>query len=634
LVVETNMKFNLINLLKETDKILATTISISCIFIITYLVAVSGKVHVSTGLYLIISLLTLVYCVIYLLICNNPSILKIREDKKNKYLFLIFYIFIISYIFSIFLIYNGMVGYQLSINYYLVITLMCGLISLEIIYAVKNMKYIILSQIIILGLNISLSQLIIFPNILGVDPWWHSMITNKIINEGYIPQSPYQGLPVFHLLLSFASIICNINYKTAEIIFITIPLIVIGIIFIYMISYFLFRSYKISLMASLLLIIGNYFIGFSFMPIPNSLGGLFLIIILYLIIIRDFKKSSVITVILMAAIILTHTVIASILAIILFVNWFGKKIYCYIHNININNSIFLKISISYTVAMVSWWILAIGPFSAFIYLIKNEFNINNLLVISEQVSNYKLTSVPPFEQIINFIGLYLFFSTTILGILIMVSKKSKINHFFYSLLGILLLSVSLVVLVVNIYFLNDRWYFISDILLSIPLSVSLFMLSNIINKKMFKTAIILIYILILSFTNIISPMANTNNSVLTPNTLIRGTFTKSEIIGASFTAKYIQGQIASDFYYAVSTSSSIFENLFNVSNSKILSIDNSLLNSQFTPDNSVVVIRNEIVNKPFNLQSGIWRLTTDPNKLLIKSDFDKIYDNGGINDYR
>ncbi len=233
---------------------------------------------------MIISFLTLIYCIIYLLIRNNPYILRVREGEKNKYLFLILYIFIVSYVYSMFLIYNGEFSYQLSINYYLIIALMFGLVSLEIVYAVKNIKYIILSQIIILGLNIGLSQLIIFPYILGVDPWWHSMITNKIIIEGYIPQSPYQGLPIFHLLLTFASIICNINYKTAEIIFITIPLIVIGIVFIYMISLFIFNDYKISLMASLVLIIGNYFISFSFMPIPNSLGALFLIIILYILI--------------------------------------------------------------------------------------------------------------------------------------------------------------------------------------------------------------------------------------------------------------------------------------------------------------------------------------------------------------
>jgi hypothetical protein len=209
----------------------------------------------------------------------------------------------------------------------------------------------------------------------------------------------------------------------------------------------------------------------------------------------------------------------------------------------------------------------------------------------------------------------------------MISKKGNIKSFFIASLATLFLSISFVSLILGRYILNDRWYYITNILLSIPLSVSILILSNIMSKKIYKSIVLLVFLIILAFTNI------ANNSLITPNTYIRYTFIKTEIIAASYVTKNNLGQISSDFY-TTNPSSGIFQNIFNIDNDRILSLDDSLFNSQFAHDNSIKFIRKDIIHNPFMVKNGIWRLTYDPNKLLIDSGFDRIYDNGGVWAYR
>ena len=109
---------------------------------------------------------------------------------------------------------------------------MAGIISLEIFFLPYNNKFNIftLFQIIIIGLSISLSELFLFPTVLGVDPWWHQIFTSLILQSGYIPGGgyPYAKIPIFHLLIANTSLITNLNYKLSSIFSITVPLIIIS----------------------------------------------------------------------------------------------------------------------------------------------------------------------------------------------------------------------------------------------------------------------------------------------------------------------------------------------------------------------------------------------------------------------
>lgn len=623
------LKFN--DLFKELDKILAVSVTLLSLAIYILLIFASNRIHSFVIAYMIISGLTVIYSSIYLLLRDNMSIIRMGGIESKRYFFFLVIIFIMNYLFSIYLIYNGMVDYQLSLYYYFSIYLMCAVIALEILYSVKKMQHIILFQIIILGLNISLSRLVIIPSITGSDPWWHSMITNQIVDTSFIPESPYQKLPIFHLLLAMTSIICNVDYKNAVIIAITSPQVIIGILFIYLITHLMFKRYKISLMSSLMLIIGNYFIQLNVGPIPNSLCILLLIITLYLLTKMQLGGNKLITiiVILLSTIILTHTLGALITALSLFACWFGSSIISRAYNIKRDNSIFLKIAVLFTITMLSWWIYVSSPFISLIEMIRNNLSIDYFLQSTQsQTSTYFTSSVTQLEQTLYLLGMLLIYSTAIIGIFFMISKRGNSSSFYIALLGIMFIIISFLGFLQGRYILNDRWYYISEIILSIPLSISLLILSNAKNNKKYKTMLIFTLVVILSFTNLIPPS-------LTPNTRVRYTFTKAETAAASYTVTNALDRISSDFFYAESPSSSIFETQFNISATRIRTLDQSLLNNQFQHDLTIKMIRTEIVNNPIVMgDGGILRLPADPNKTLIRSGFNKIYDNGGVKSYR
>ena len=50
----------------------------------------------------------------------------------------------------------------------------------------------------------------------------------------------------------------------------------------------------------------------------------------------------------------------------------------------------------------------------------------------------------------------------------------------------------------------------------------------------------------------------------------------------------------------------------------------------FIQDGSIKIIRREIVDRPFRLAGGIYRLSYDPNTLLSARGFNRIYDNSAV----
>lgn len=142
--------------------------------------------------------------------------------------------------------------YVRPLSYFIITSFMAGIIALEIMFSPsKKFNIIILSQVIIIGLSISLSQLFIFPTVLGVNPWWHQMFSSLILESHYIPGGgyPYAKLPIFHLLISITSIITGWGYNLSSIVSITLPLTIICVLLTYNIGKYLIND-KVGLFRS------------------------------------------------------------------------------------------------------------------------------------------------------------------------------------------------------------------------------------------------------------------------------------------------------------------------------------------------------------------------------------------------
>ncbi len=80
-------------------------------------------------------------------------------------------------------------------------------------------------------------------------------------------------------------------------------------------------------------------------------------------------------------------------------------------------------------------------------------------------------------------------------------------------------------------------------------------------------------------------------------------------------------------------SSSVFINYHGVDVGRIESLDQKLLEHNFTRDGSMIVIRSEIAQEPIRVFALPYRLDYDPRTELSGSDWDQVYNSGSITAY-
>jgi hypothetical protein len=181
--------------------------------------------------------------------------------------------------------------------------------------------------------------------------------------------------------------------------------------------------------------------------------------------------------------------------------------------------------------------------------------------------------------------------------------------------------------------LEQRWWYFSQILLSIALAVSLVIFYGILKNKIAKTALLFFLTFYLSFIMVTSPQSNIDNQIFSPNTGIRSASTESEIRAAGFFVDKSISNISSDYSYFTNPSSSIPVNYYYFNPNKIKSIENALLTGKFHINNSVIAVREEIIGNPLRLFGQPYKLNYDPREILGGQGFSKIYDSKSVSGF-
>ena len=159
----------------DFDKILAQVGALFSIILFVYLIFKIGR-----PIYLVVSILTFCACLIWLLVRNNVTIeVSILRNKRIFQILNILYIVCFSA--TIFILFFRQEIYVRPLEYFICISIMAGIVSLEILF--KKCHTLILLQIILLGISLQFSQVSIFPNVVGVDPWYHQKVTLKILES-------------------------------------------------------------------------------------------------------------------------------------------------------------------------------------------------------------------------------------------------------------------------------------------------------------------------------------------------------------------------------------------------------------------------------------------------------------------
>jgi hypothetical protein len=612
-------------LLRDLDKTLAIAGAIFSIILIFYMAREIGRL-----IYLLTGVLTLLSCLLWLAIRrSHPFEFHIPKSRTLTHLWATG--FFVLFILSVLSVYFRSNLYERPIIYFILTASMAGIIACEIFTSGRQHTGLILIQALLLGVSLAWSQLLIFPGLLGVDPWYHYALTTNILDTSYIPDGYiYSKLPLYHLMVAATSLVADLPYKYAVMVSVSLAQILCNVLFVSLIGGRLFKSYRVGLLAALMVIIANHHIFMSYWSIPNAFAAIFIPIFIYILFFKFESRSSysptILYSIMMVSVILTHTITAVCMGMLLVIVWVAPFLYRINHS-HVKKFVTLMIPVGFIVAMFAWWAYATSILNPLSNLINFGFSADIFVQTSNDIKSYA-ASVPFQEQLITYLGLFLFFSISFIGIFYMISRKGNGSTFAMAWVGIAPLAVGFFSLISGRSVINERWWYFAQILLSVPLAVAFFIVGTWkIRKLNFLYCFTFVSIFALSFLLIISPSANVDNHALSPVTGSTDAYTESELIATEFFAAKTEGLLSSDSDYCSNPSSSIFINVYNLQPAKLRDLDSSLITGEFEHDGSTMIIRTSRIREPLTSGGLAFWLRPDLNDYMSSLSFNKIYEN-------
>jgi len=609
------------SLFNKLDKIIAYSGIIFSIVLIIYI-----SIHIEKIIYILAGVFSLISLILWLLIRKNPSINLIPIQSNSMYLLLIS-LFFIFFTFSVLAICFRPNMYERPLIYFIFTSLMVGIVGLELF--LKSFKIsLTLFQIILIGVSVSWSQSLLFPSLLGVDPWWHQMFTQRIMNMHYIPSGyEYSYLPMFHLFVGSTSLMTGLDYKFSVILSVSFLQILLIIIFIYLLCTLLFHNPRVSLLACLFTVIANHQIYMSYWSIPNAFGSLYILLTLYFLLkIRNESNliHSFLSIFLIFPVILTNAIASTFEAIILFVFWCGFNISSILY-FKKKSPISLKYAFLFTLSMFSWWTFVSGHMNTLIKFLQMGFSMKTFILTPQSLLSGYSHIVPNSEQIFNSGGMFIFFTLSFIGCLYMISKAyGNHNTFSFSIVGLTPLFFGFFSIISGHGIMEDRWLYFAEIFLSIPLAVSVLIITNSFLKEFLKPFVLFFSVTFLSFLLIMSPVANIDNHLFSPNSSMTQSLEMSELQAVKTISTIWNGTIRADDYYAGSQSYDY----------KCETFSNELYQKRIDKlQQDLVLVRMVIVGAPFKLFSTIAKWDYNIISLLNMSYFSKIYDCGTVEGY-
>lgn len=606
-------------LLRDLDKTLAIAGVILSLILIVYLGREIGRV-----IYLLTGVLALIACLMWLAIRKSHTF-EFHLPKSRTLTTSCAICFFGLYTLSVLSVYLRPELYERPLLYFILTALMAGIIACEIFASGRRHAGLILSQILLLGVSIAWSQLLIFPSLLGVDPWYHSALTSRIIDEGFIPEGySYTKLPLFHLMIAATSLVAGLPYKFAAMASVSLGQIICNAVFVFLIANYLFKNHQIGLLAALMVIIANHHIYMSYWSIPNAFAAAFILIALYLLFFRfrDRSRSSsaILCMVVLVTVILAHTVTAMCMAILLFIAWGALAVYRACHP-RADNHVSLIGPIGFTVIMFAWWTHASGHVRTLGYFIKWGFSVDAIDKTPTKFVSY-LESVPLGEQLFNNLAMLLLFAFSFIGIFYMLSRKESSSSFAMAWVGITPLAIGFFSLITGHSVIEHRWWYFAQILMSIPLAVAIYTVGTWKTRNL-KLLCCCVFglVALLSFLMIMSPVANIDNAMFSPNTNWRATPIASELQARTILDHY-DGISKSDIYYASRLS------YFGYSTEPFCKeiADRDLASLA----GDLVLVRDAIITDPFMLFSATYKLDYNLNDIIAATDFRRIYDSGSV----
>jgi len=619
------MRFSLTAITDNIDRDLAVVGVIASLLLITYTV-----ISINRVIYVLPGVLTLLACVTWLVIRKRiSSPFQIGESKTKVHLF--FLLYVIIFIVSILSVRFRPELYERPLLFFIATSLMAGTIACQILSSNEKQKWFIIPQIVVLGASIAWSQLLIFPNVVGVDPWYHQMVTVKLLELQTIPGGSYTYLPIFHLIVAATSLFSGLSYKFATMFSVSLAQIICNVFFTYLLASLITKNHKIGLFASLMIVVANHHIYMSYWSMPTSFAAIFVAIVFYVALKetsdRSLSKSLIIQVLLFTTI-FTHTIVSICMSILLFASWLSMVTFNIVHSKKYA-TVSVLLPVLFTLAMYSWWGYASGHLNTLAKLIEWGFSrdVFGMEGASEVASIYAL-EIPICEQIFNQIGMFMFFALSFIGIFYLLSKKDN-KCLTIAVIGLIPLAIGFFSLIFGFTTIEHRWWYVAQILLSIPLGAAIILLlkaSMITNKKITMISLF-ISISTLVFLLIMTPSANVDNHLFSPNTAVRASFTESELHSINTIAKTYPWEIGTERYVTNVVS-------FLPIDIELTMIDENIFTGDYSGlDQKNILIREYIKGNTFKLFGGPYRLNYDLEQRIEGQGYSKTYNVNSVTIY-
>jgi len=635
-----SLKLSLRRAVDDVDMSLAALGAILAILLTVYLdVVMRSSIYTAVGVTLFLA------CVSYLLLRRKRPVFIGAQVEATPRIYLltnILFFALLTYSIAAFHLRPDL--YVRPLGYFVATSAMAAILAVEILFLPprKSATCVALLKIIIVGLSLVWSQLLIYPSLVGVDPWWHQMLTMKILEVGHIPPGyhQYSDLPAMHLVVGTTSLITGLDYKMAAMFSVSLFQVVCGTLFVFLLGK-LIHGTKAGLLSGLLLGTGNWAIWSGYWTIPNSMGVVLIPVIIYLLFkLRQEKPKlgiglSVLFIIVLA---LTHTISTVMLVTVLFVIWLAFELYRVLRYQAAERAwVFLVAALGLMGGALSYW--ARTPFiwrnlsrlsSQFKALLVQGFSPRpgDLSPLEAAVLHYRGELVPFGERLLNVLGFLLFCALALIGAFSLLSRSTGNRHGFAVVVAGLTALVIAFAGTATDFFALARWTNLSQVLLAIPVGMAILWLAGLPAEKIASACLIGTLVFALSFLMVMSPEANQDNRSLSPNTIVRFAFTESELAAMNRAAMIYDGKIAGDKNYE---SLQYLPGL----RGRTVAICNQLYSRNFTECRDMfVLIRQEVVVNPLKmLRLSPFRLDYDPRQALAEQGFSRVYECGSVSGF-
>jgi hypothetical protein len=513
-------------------------------------------------------------------------------------------------------------------SYFILISLLAGIIAVEILYFKEGEPaWSILLKILLLSANIRAGLYYNFPSIRGADAFWHAKTAQLITNTGFVPPfeiiEGYFYYSIFHIFASVTQTVCQIDIKDA--IFCSIGLISItSTIFIYLIGKKL-AGPQVALLATLLANVSDAIINRGIANInPGSLVLCYFLLILFLVLKEKHRviNGSLIILITLLAVI-SHQLSTFVCFICLASIYVGKSAYKIIYKHKESVSITALYILLFGVAMQSYWMYTYAHPGQPVF----DWLLGPLLNVLQSETEFGAEMAVTYaayygtlSNILFHLGYLILLFFAIGGALFWLSSKEDKKISIVAAVIVLYVFVYAIPVFAIHNMLPGRWFSFIYVFLAMLASAYLFKIIQLIKFNPNKTFAVFSIIFIISFFMITTPNINKDNPMYAKDRCIRNTFKASEISAITTINDRYGGIIKADHSYI----GGIFRQMTIRSTVECFDVEYITHSDRIEEKETLILLR----SSGFSISRKYQSLPKEFLDKFKSADYDLVYDNG------